>query len=174
MGAGTQSNEVIIIAAKKPIDWNTIRAEYIGGGISQRKLAEKHGVSETTLMKKANAEGWHELRAKADSKSTAKAQQKTAEAAADNAVLAERIKRKVMLKLERVIDAFGDDATESRVVQKNKMLTTKLSDVVKILQDLTENGREEVKRFDFKLVLGGDDDPSGGESEPGLSSAHDG
>lgn len=173
MGAGTQSNEVIIIAAKKPIDWNAIRAEYIGG-TSIRKLADKYGVTKSSIGDRCSAEKWTESRTKAADKARTKAVQKIADTAADNAVLAERIKRKVMLKLERVIDAFGDDATESRVVQKNKMLTTKLSDVVKILQDLTENGREEVKRFDFKLVLGGDDDSSGGESEPGLSSAHDG
>ena len=47
---------------KRVIDWNPIRAEYIGGGISQRKLAKKYNLSETTLMKKANAEGWHQLR----------------------------------------------------------------------------------------------------------------
>ena len=30
---------------KKRVDWNAVHAEYIGGGISQRKLAEKYGVT---------------------------------------------------------------------------------------------------------------------------------
>ena len=42
---------VIPIEETKRIDWNAIRAEYIGGGISQRKLAKKYGVSDTTLIR---------------------------------------------------------------------------------------------------------------------------
>lgn len=42
---------MIPIEETKRIDWNAIRAEYIGGGISQRKLAKKYGVSDTTLIR---------------------------------------------------------------------------------------------------------------------------
>ena len=49
-------------------DWAKIRAEYITGGISQRKLAAKYNVSETTLMKKAAAENWSKLKKETDNK----------------------------------------------------------------------------------------------------------
>lgn len=39
-------------------DWSAIRAEYIAGGISLRKLAEKHGVSFNTLKYRAKVERW--------------------------------------------------------------------------------------------------------------------
>ena len=123
----------------KRIDWNAIRAEYIGGGISQRKLAKKYGVSETTLMKKANAEGWHDLRAAADSKSTAEAQQRTADAVADNAVIAERIKKKMLLRLERIEAKYPLDATEVRTKQGNSMAIFKLRDLTGAWRDLTDD-----------------------------------
>lgn len=50
------------------VDWKKIKKEYIAGGISYRKLAEKHGVSFNTLEKVARREGWCELRRQADEK----------------------------------------------------------------------------------------------------------
>lgn len=50
------------------IDWKRIKAEYIAGGTSYRKLAEKYGVSFSTLRKVAAKEQWTELRNKAGAK----------------------------------------------------------------------------------------------------------
>ena len=55
------------------MDWRKIKKEYIAGGISYRKLAEKHGVSFNTLEKVARREGWCELRRQADEKAATKA-----------------------------------------------------------------------------------------------------
>ena len=46
------------------MDWKKIKKEYIAGGISYRKLAEKHGVSFGTLRNVAAKEHWKELRDK--------------------------------------------------------------------------------------------------------------
>lgn len=53
-------------------DWNKIKAEYIAGGTSYRKLAEKHGVPRTTLERKAKEEKWTDLRRQANGKAEAK------------------------------------------------------------------------------------------------------
>lgn len=53
------------------MDWKKMKKEYIKGGISQRKLAEKHGISYGTLRKVAEKENWAELRAKAGEKAGA-------------------------------------------------------------------------------------------------------
>ena len=90
------------------IDWNAIRAEYIGGGTSYRKLAKKYGVSINTLSPLATAEGWVKMRQEAQDKATAKALQKTADIAADNATIAARIRTKLLRKLEKEIDALPD------------------------------------------------------------------
>lgn len=44
------------------MDWKKLKAEYIAGGISYRKLAEKHDVPFHTLRKQAAKEHWRELR----------------------------------------------------------------------------------------------------------------
>lgn len=53
-------------------DWKKIKKEYISGTISYRKLAEKYGVSRTTLERKAKDEKWTELRRQAERKTEAK------------------------------------------------------------------------------------------------------
>lgn len=50
------------------VDWNAIKAEYIAGGIGYRKLAEKHGVSFSTLSQRAMREKWTDLQKKANDK----------------------------------------------------------------------------------------------------------
>ena len=124
---------------KRVIDWNPIRAEYIGGGISQRKLAKKYNLSETTLMKKANVEGWHQLRTKAESRSTAQAQQKTAEAAADNAVIAADIKKRLLLRLSRIEQKYPFDATEIRTHEGKSTVTFRIRDLTAAYKDLTDD-----------------------------------
>lgn len=92
----------------KTIKWDIIRAEYIGGGISQRRLALKYGISVDALLKKANREKWRELRDGAVQKGALIAQQKVAEQNADNASIAARIKHKLLLKLEKEVDHLPD------------------------------------------------------------------
>ena len=52
--------------------WNAIKKEYIAGGTSYRKLAEKYKVSRTTLERYAKNEKWAELRRQAKGKTEAK------------------------------------------------------------------------------------------------------
>ena len=90
------------------IDWNAIRAEYIGGTMSQRELAEKYGLSEAYLVKKANKEHWKQDRDEAVRKGIEKGQRRAADAIADSATIAARIRTKLLQKLEKEIDALPD------------------------------------------------------------------
>ena len=54
------------------VDWNKIKAEYIAGGISYRKLAEKHEISRSKLQARATSEGWVDLKSQAQAKTEAK------------------------------------------------------------------------------------------------------
>jgi transposase len=65
-----------VIKIDKNINWLKIKEEYITSSISQRDLADKHGVSYNTLMKRATKEKWLELREKAEKKATEKLLQK--------------------------------------------------------------------------------------------------
>ena len=144
---------MIPIEETKRIDWNAIRAEYIGGGISQRKLAKKYGVSDTTLMKKANTEGWHKLREKAEIKSTAQAQQKTAEAAADNAVIAADIKKRLLLRLSRMEQKYPYDATEVRTHDGKNTVTFRIRDLTAAYKDLTSDMNLNANNEPVRIII---------------------
>lgn len=67
-------------------DWDLIKTEYITTDITCRKLAEKHGVSESTLFKKCSKEQWEASRKQHGSKLEAKILQKDINKRADIAV----------------------------------------------------------------------------------------
>lgn len=54
------------------VDWKKLKAEYIAGGISYRKLAEKHKVPFGTLKRIALQEDWYDLREQAKQKAATK------------------------------------------------------------------------------------------------------
>lgn len=43
-------------------DWESIKNEYITTSLSQRELAKKHGVSQSSMTRRCRAEKWDELR----------------------------------------------------------------------------------------------------------------
>ena len=54
------------------MDWKKVKAEYIAGGTSYRKLAEKYGVSFSTLKEIARREKWTDLKEQARYKADTK------------------------------------------------------------------------------------------------------
>ncbi len=54
------------------MDWNKIKAEYIAGGTSYRKLAEKYGISRSKLQARATRERWVALQGQVKAKTESK------------------------------------------------------------------------------------------------------
>ena len=135
--AGRDFKGVVEIDNEKRVDWNTIRAEYISGGISQRALAKKYGVSANTLIKKANTEAWSKQKGTVYNAVTTSVQQKTAETAADNAVIAANIKRKALLILERLFDEYALSCTERRITAEGVTEVTRLRDLTAAYKEVT-------------------------------------
>lgn len=100
------------------MSWRKIKAEYIAGGISQRALAEKYGIPWNTLRTKANDERWADARKRAEKKALQIAEQKTAEIVVDNATRLERIKTKILEKVEQMVEAYDTTATEYSTVKR--------------------------------------------------------
>jgi hypothetical protein len=98
----------MILIDKSMPDWHKLKIEYISGDISLRKLSEKHGVPWSTLRSKSFREKWGKEREKVRTKVQQNAIKKTAETAADNALIASRIRTKLLLKLEKEIDNLPD------------------------------------------------------------------
>ena len=121
------------------VNWRKIKAEYIAGGISQRALAEKYGVSKTIVMRKANKEKWTAKRRAAEEKALEKVEQKTAETVADNAVLLQNIKTKLLQKLNDMVDAYPDaNAAEIKHKTKFTEITYRMRDIAAVYAALED------------------------------------
>ena len=121
------------------MNWRKIKAEYIAGGISQRKLAEKYGVTWGTLRRRANLEKWNTKRKNAEKKAEQRVEQKTAEEVADNAVTLQRIKAKMLQKLEGMVEAYPDaNAAEVKHRTKTTEIIYRMRDIAAIYAALED------------------------------------
>lgn len=85
-------------------DWKKIKAEYIAGGISYRRLAEKSGVSFNTLKTIAIKEKWAELRQQADHKATTVMVETIGEANGNTAVKVNDVADKLLEEIGSILD----------------------------------------------------------------------
>ena len=90
------------------MDWNRIKAEYIAGGTSYRKLAAKHGVSFTTLVRIAQREDWIGLREQAENKAETKIVNVVSEKKAQIDDKYFKIVDALMTKAENLIQSTGE------------------------------------------------------------------
>ena len=144
---------MIPIEETKRVDWNAIRAEYIGGGTSYRKLAEKHQVSFMVLKTRAKKEDWPGLRTQAEHKASTEATQKTAEAAADNAVIAADIKKRLLLRLSRMEQKYPYDATEVRTHDGKNTVTFRIRDLTAAYKDLTSDMNLNANNEPVRIII---------------------
>ena len=126
------------------MDWKKIKAEYIAGGTSYRKLAEKHGVSFNTLKTHAIDEKWHQLRQQANNRATTK----IIEIESDKQ--AERMKRLLTVSdklLKAVEDAVEQFEAGELLLEKSalKSLSSTIKDIKDIQNIKTELDIEEQK-----------------------------
>lgn len=112
-------------------------------------------MSINTLIKKANREEWNQQREDAYNKAAIHTQQKTVAAASSNALTAQRIKAKLLSRLEKEIDALPENIgsesskviTDSKIDGKNRIPSHteeikrayKLRDLTAAYKDLTDD-----------------------------------
>lgn len=112
------------------MDWKRIKAEYIAGGTSYRKLAEKYGVSFSTLRKVAAKEQWRELRNKAGAKRDTKiidsVSNSEAKKAVDKLARVSDLTDRLLDKLEQAIEELDiqlyKDVKKTKVIEYNNEL----------------------------------------------------
>lgn len=115
-------------------NWKKIKAEYIKGGISQRALASKYGVSFSTVERRARLEKWTELRAESEGKATEKLIQKTADIQADTAA-------RIMQMQSEAALAIYDTLLANIKAYPNGVGTKTLRETVEV-KKVTVNGEE--------------------------------
>lgn len=103
------------------MDWKQIKAAYIAGGISLRELADKHGVSFSTIQKKSMEEKWGELRKKSRRKTEEKIIDSVSSKEAKKAIGVIEVADKLLSR----ISELADKSTEGNI----KTLTSALKDI---------------------------------------------
>lgn len=112
-------------------DWAKIKKDYIQGGISYRKLADKHGVPYGTLVRRAVRDGWREAREQAAQKASAKMVDMEAERQAKRMERLLKVSDKLLDAVEEAVDSFC-----SKELQLDKTALRSLSASVKDIKDI--------------------------------------
>ena len=113
------------------MDWKKLRAEYIKGGTSYRKLAEKYDVSFHTLRKQAAKENWKALKDEVATKTVTK----IVEIESDKQ--AERMKRLLTVS-DMLLDAVEDAVSkfQAKELLLDRAALKSLSGTIKDIKDI--------------------------------------
>lgn len=90
------------------MDWKKIKAEYIAGGTSYRKLCEKYDVKFSVLRNVAEKENWVELKAQAQHKINTKMVDVVSTKEVEKAVNIIDVADKLLEKIGTLADMVGD------------------------------------------------------------------
>ena len=90
------------------MDWKRIKAEYIAGGTSYRKLAEKYKVSLSALRSIAERENWVELKAQTQHKISTKLTETVSDIGAKQAVDIINVADKLLEKIGAIAETCDD------------------------------------------------------------------
>lgn len=88
------------------MDWKKLKAEYIAGGTSYRKLAEKYKVSFHTLRKQAAKENWKALRDETTAKTVTKIIEIESDKQADRMKRLLTVSDKLLMAVEDAVEQF--------------------------------------------------------------------
>ena len=95
-------------------NWKKIKAEYIRGGTSYAKLAEKHSVSLSTLTKHAMKEKWADLRNETRKKTDVKMSEAVAKKEAKREDAFQSLADKLLQHITDNIDILASNATSCK------------------------------------------------------------
>lgn len=147
------------------MDWNKLKAEYIAGGTSYRKLAEKYkdeGVTFDNLKNIAVKEGWAKLKEQAKNKATTKMIDTIANDISKKSVKIDSVADKLLDKISDLLET-----SENIDSQMIKQCTSALKDIkdikgVKSEIDLKEqNARIDKLRKEIESDQAHEDKPYG-------------
>ena len=103
------------------VDWNVIKTEYVtDSSVSYRSLAEKYGVNQRTLERRAKSEEWVELRRQFACRVSENTLDLEAKKRARQSVAVGRIADKLLKKLSKAVDEL--DIEIARDVRKIKVI----------------------------------------------------
>lgn len=146
------------------VDWKKIKAEYIAGGTSYRKLCEKYGCTFAELRAVAKKERWVELKAQAQHKADTKLVETISDREVEKAINIIDVADKLLGKITEVLEGVT-------TTQDIRHLTSALKDLrdikgVKSEADMREqeariaklqkDAQEETEDKSITIVFGSD------------------
>ena len=147
-------------------DWSKIKAEYIQGGISYRKLAQKYGVSFSSISRRMRDEKWTDLREQSEIKANAKIVQSVADKKAKRV---DKIEQAADLLLDMIVQGIRDGSLNLTTKNSMRDITGALRDIREIkgmksdldiqeqkarIEKLRREAREEEQSKDIRVVIG--------------------
>ena len=151
-------------------DWNKIKTEYITTNTSYRKLADKYGIDQATIARKAKKEDWVSKRQQNASRTQAKIvnaiSNKQADRAANLISVADKLLAKVNDLLEMDAEVLSDtqsmkhisgvlkDIKEIQMIRSDKDLEEQDARIAKLRK---EAEKEENDNRDVTIVIEGGD-----------------
>lgn len=125
------------------MDWKSIKAEYIAGGTSYRKLAKKYGVSFSTLRGIAEREKWTDLKAQAQHRANTKLAKTIGEQNGTYSVSINDVADKLLEKITAMIEL---ECVSSQAIKQLTSALKDIKDVKGIKSDI--DMREQEARID--------------------------
>jgi uncharacterized protein YjcR len=124
-------------------EWEKIKSDYVTGRMTMRELAEKYGVSLSTLGKRASREGWAQRREHHNNKVAAKVEEKRAGRKAEKILRLQEAADRMQQHIDKVLAdeeqfhrylvSFG-----TKEVIHKKADTKAIKDMTSALKDLTD------------------------------------
>jgi hypothetical protein len=154
--------------SRAEIDWELLKQEYVQGGTSYRKLADKYDVSFSILKVVARQEKWAELRERAKDESNTKLIKLIAN---DNAKRMVKINNVADMLLDKIVDTL--EALDVVDSQSIKHFTSALKDIKDIkgiksdidlaeqearINKLRKDAEDEQKDTSLEVVMDGEVD----------------
>lgn len=146
------------------MDWNIIKAEYIAGGTSYRKLAKKYNVSLTTLQRISAKENWIGLRQQAEIKTETKIVEKVSSTKAKTDIKINEVADKLLDKIAEIIECVDtpvgikDISTAIKNIKdiKGCKSDADIREQEARIAKLQKEAEKEEKDTEIKIVIGDD------------------
>ena len=142
------------------MDWKRIKAEYIAGGTSYRKLAEKYGVSRGKIQAKATSEKWVDIKIQTQAKTVSKLVDSVSDKEAKKAIDLFDIADLLADKVREIAETVSDPDSIKKLTSAIK----DIRDIKGIKSDADKREQEaRIKKLQMEAAFREDDDdkPSG-------------
>ena len=117
--------------------WRKMRIEYVKGKTTYKKLAEKYGISESYIRKRASKEGWRKKRNELDTKVEQKVLERVCDARAKEFELIARVNDQMDTVLANLLQFVSDQPPKKYDDLRGvESLTKAIGQVVAVKRDL--------------------------------------